>query len=532
MSNQALTGEHFIGKHRSREAGGSFSGVDPTTGTTLEPVYGDATDNEVQTAVTLAQSAFTEYRDTSVQQRARFLEAAAEQIVLLGDTLVSRCCAETGLPEGRIRGERGRTMNQLKMFATLVREGSWVEARIDTADPGRTPVPKPDVRSVARPLGPVAVFGASNFPLAFSVAGGDTASALAAGCPVVFKGHPAHPGTCELVAGAIIKAALDTGMPDGVFSLVHGRSHAVGLRLITHPLVKAIGFTGSLRGGRALYDAAAARPEPIPVYAEMGSINPVFLLPGAAHEQLDDFAKGYIGSFTLGAGQFCTNPGVAVVLDQSDTTDQLTAKLQSMMSETDPATMLSSEIRKAYAAGAEKIAGQDEVAEVAQGTAGEHANAAEARLFKTTSDAFLSNVSLHDEVFGPASLIVSASQAPDLVRIAETLRGHLTASVFGTDDDLREHRRLLEVLAQKVGRLIINGFPTGVEVCDAMIHGGPYPATTDSRTTSVGTLAIRRFVRPVCYQNFPDDLLPPALQSDNPLEIWRLVNGAWRKGSV
>ena len=415
-------------------------------------------------------------------------------------------------------------MNQLKMFAQLLRDGWWVNARIDTAQPDRQPLPKPDIRQMQIALGPVGIFGASNFPLAFSVAGGDTASALAAGCTIVVKGHPAHPGTSELVGRAIVRAAEATGMPKGVFSMVQGTTVAVGQALVKHPLIKAVGFTGSYRGGKALFDAANQRPEPIPVYAEMGSINPVFMLPGALKERSAQIAEGLVGSVTLGVGQFCTNPGLVASLASADT-DAFLTKTQEGIAAAQTGAMLTGRISEAYQKGADQMAHTAGVETLGQGTSSEGSAPATAYVFRTTAENFMKHNTLSEEVFGPSTLHVAAQNKEELLTLARQLDGHLTATLHATDDDLREYAELVDILERKVGRLLINGFPTGVEVCHSMVHGGPYPATTDARTTSVGTLAIQRFSRPVCYQNFPTFALPDALKDDNPLDIWRLVNG-------
>ena len=524
-----LTGNQLIGFVTSREGTKTFQGINPVNGEALMPEYAEATVDEVKHAGELAYQAFQIYRKKSPEDRARFLDQIATEIERLGDDLIQRAMAETGLPEGRFKGERGRTCGQLRMFARLIREGSWVDARIDTADPDRKPFPKPDVRYVNIAIGPVGVFGASNFPLAFSVAGGDTASALAAGCSVVVKGHPAHPGTSELVGQAIITAAKSTGMPDGVFSMLHGTSYEVGMGIVTHPRIKAIGFTGSYRGGKALFDAANQRKEPIPVYAEMGSTNPVFILPEAMQTRGEAIAQGLSGSVTLGVGQFCTNPGLVIGMGGKDL-DGFTQKTGEFLKEIDPGPMLTSGIRNAYQKGVEKL--DAAIDTVAVGPTGETNTAGHSRLFQTHADVLLKNPMLAEEVFGPSSIIVSADHKAQLLEIAEQLDGHLTATLHGTDAELEEYADLVAILEQKVGRLLINGFPTGVEVCHSMVHGGPFPATTNSRSTSVGTAAIFRFARPVCYQNFPQSLLPAELKDSNPLAIWRLVDGDLTKDGI
>lgn len=506
-----------------------FSAINPATGAVLDPEFTDATPHEIDQAARDADSAFVAYRKLSGRRKADFLERIGEELLALGDTLIDRCGLETGLPAGRLTGERGRTVSQLRLFAEVLREGSWVEARIDTALPDRTPIPRPDLRRMLIPLGPVVVFGASNFPLAFSVAGGDTASALAAGCPVVVKAHPAHPGTSDLVAAAIRRAAHETGMPDGVFSMVHGASVEVGQSLVRHPLIKAVGFTGSFRGGKALFDAANARSVPIPVFAEMGSVNPVFILPGALAQRGEDIATGLAGSVTLGVGQFCTNPGL-VVVRESDAAAEFATGLGQALEAVSAGTMLTEPIAGAYKAGLDRFATTDGVEVAAKGQVdGDGAAVGASCLLKTTGGVFLTNPALAEEVFGPSTLVVISRDKDELLKIAHSLGGHLTATIHGTTEDLVENTELIYELEQKVGRLIFNGFPTGVEVSPAMHHGGPYPATTAPESTSVGTSAIRRFARPICYQDFPAESLPDELKDGNPLGIWRMVDGRWTK---
>ncbi|MVM31566.1 aldehyde dehydrogenase family protein [Spirosoma sp. HMF4905] len=502
----------------------SFQGINPTTGQPLPGIFEEATASEVAQACERAAEAFSEYRKKSGAEKARFLEQIATEIEALGDELLTRAQAESGLPLARLTGERGRTTGQLRMFAEYLREGSWVDARIDTALPDRQPLPRPDLRQMLRPLGPVGVFGASNFPLAFSVAGGDTASALAAGCPVVVKGHPAHPGTSQLVGDAISRAVVACGLPVGTFSLVQGRTVAVGMAIVEHSAIKAVGFTGSFRGGKALFDAAARRPEPIPVYAEMGSTNPVFFLPQLLKEKGETLAQSFVGSLTLGVGQFCTNPGLAVV-EQSPEADTFMQTAAQFVTNSQPATMLTQGIQRAFTEGISKLTSAEGVDVLGQATSTESFANGTPTLLKTSAESLLANPVLAEEVFGPSSVLVEATSREQLLAVARGLEGHLTATVWGTDAELPEYADLLEILEQKVGRLLINGFPTGVEVSHAMQHGGPYPATTDSRSTSVGTNAILRFARPVCYQNFPDALLPDELKAANPLHIWRLVDG-------
>ncbi|MEZ0611734.1 aldehyde dehydrogenase (NADP(+)) [Fibrella sp. WM1] len=502
----------------------TFQGINPATGEALPGFFTEATVDEVAQACEQAAVAFATYRQKSGAEKARFLDAIAAEIEALGDELLTRAQAESGLPLARLTGERGRTTGQLRLFAEYLRDGSWVDARIDTALPDRQPLPRPDLRQMLRPLGPVGVFGASNFPLAFSVAGGDTASALAAGCPVVVKAHPAHPGTSQLVGEAIERAVMAAGMPTGTFALIHGRTTAVGMAIVEHPAIKAVGFTGSLRGGRALFDAAARRPEPIPVYAEMGSTNPVFFLPQILQEKGAALAQQYVGSVTLGVGQFCTNPGLSVV-QRSPEADTFVQESGKAVAQLAPGTMLTKAIFQSFTKGIDKLSQTNGVQVLAQATPTDSFANGTPTLLKTTAEAILADSAITEEVFGPSSVIVEANDREQLLAVARGLEGHLTATVFGTDAELADYADLLAILEQKVGRLLINGFPTGVEVSHAMHHGGPYPATTDSRSTSVGTNAIVRFARPVCYQNFPDALLPDELKASNPLHIWRLVDG-------
>lgn len=505
----------------------TFYAINPVSNEQLEGAYHNAAEAAIDEAVQKAAQAFDSYRKKSNNEIADFLHQMADEILALGDALLQRCHLETALPLGRLQGERGRTMNQLKLFAEVVREGSWVDARIDTAIPDRKPFPKSDIRHMLQPLGPVAIFGASNFPLAFSVAGGDTASALAAGCPVVVKGHPAHPGTSEMMASAIQQAAEKCGMPEGVFSLVQGNTHAVGEALVKHPDIKAVGFTGSFRGGKALFDLANARPEPIPVFAEMGSTNPVFILPNALKEKTASIAEGMANSITLGVGQFCTNPGLAFV-ERTKSADKFGQYLATKIMEKSADTMLTRGIKKAYDQGLQNTSSVQGMTTLATGQEGE-VNQATATIFETSIQHFLQQESLAEENFGPSSILVVAESKAQILEAAKELNGHLTATVHGTTKDLENYQALFDILEKKVGRIIINGYPTGVEVCHSMVHGGPYPATTAPQSTSVGTNAIKRFVRPVCFQDYPSFLLPKALQDDNPLNIWRLVNGVWTK---
>lgn len=506
-----LQGTSIIGFQRGAVGGETLQGFNPATGENLLPVYHTASLDEVDQAARLAHDAFAVYSQTTGAEKGRFLRRIAGNIEALGDELIARANAETALPEARLRSETARTCNQLRLFAELVEEGSWVDARIDRGDRERKPLPKPDVRSMWRPLGPVVVFGASNFPLAFSVAGGDTASALAAGNPVVVKAHPAHPGTSELVGLAISEAVRSCELPEGVFSLIYAASNEIGTALVKHPLIKAGGFTGSRAGGRALFDVASSRPEPIPFYAEMSSVNPVFILPGALRERSDQIAAGLHGSVTLGAGQFCTNPGLVLLADNEDS-DAFVKKLSELMIDTAEQTMLTPTIRTNYQKGV-----SSRMNHAAVQTIGPSA------LFKTTATDFLAHPELAEELFGPSTLVVIYTD--QLVELVKALEGQLTATIHGSEEDLRTHQDLIRLLETKAGRLLFNGFPTGVEVGHAMVHGGPYPATSDGRYTSVGTRAVYRFARQVCFQDFPDGALPVELQDENPLGIRRMIDG-------
>lgn len=520
-----LAGKNLIAGSPSGESGNRFFAVNPRTSENLPPVFIEACVEEVDRAVELAEKAFQTYSQTPPEVRAGFLDRIAEAVEDLGAPLIERAQLETALPEARLVGERARTCGQLRMFARLIREGSWVDARIDLADPDRTPLPKPDIRRMRRPIGPVAVFGVSNFPLAFSAAGGDSASALAAGCSVVLKAHPAHPGTSEMVTHALLLAAENSGIPSGVFSMVHGVSHEVGLRLVTHPLIQAVGFTGSLKAGRALFDAAARRSHPIPFYAEMGSINPVFLLPGLLEARAESFVEGWLGSLTLGVGQFCTNPGLVVGIEGSGW-ESLLALTVKRVKGMECGTMLHGGIREACIRGIERLCEKETVRRVALAdrTPDPAKTEIAPAVFETDAASFLEDSSLAEEVFGPVGLLVRCRDEEEMEAVAKKVEGSLTASLHGTEESLHGAGSLIDLLERRVGRLLFNGFPTGVEVCASMVHGGPYPATTDSRATSVGAAAIERFTRPVCYQNFPDTALPVELRNRNERGIWRLVD--------
>ncbi len=520
-----LHGNSLIAGTLAQPRGKTFHAVCPLDAQPLATDFHEASFDDANLALHHANEAFTLFRRTSGEVRAAFLEKIAEEILALGDDLLQRAHLESGLPLDRLTGERGRTVGQLKLFAEVAREGSWCDARIDTALPDRKPLPKPDVRRVLIPIGPVVVFGASNFPLAFSVAGGDTASALAAGCPVVVKAHPAHPGTSELVATAIDRALAACGLPHGVFSLLHGGAE-MGLTLAQHPLTRAIGFTGSRTAGLALIQAAQARPEPIQVFAEMSSLNPLFILPGALSERSAQLVEGLKTSITMGVGQFCTKPGLVFGLGGPEFAS-FAEQFANAVATVPPGTMLHAGICDAYHRSLdrmEKVPGVVALG-MADGKPDAGKTQGEAVVFATDAENFLLHRELHEEVFGPYTLLVTARSWTELEALARCLEGQLTATLHANANDLAAASDLLAILERKVGRLLLNGFPTGVEVCPSMHHGGPFPATTDAHFTSVGTAAIQRFVRPVCYQNFRADALPPELHDENPRGIMRLVNG-------
>jgi 2,5-dioxopentanoate dehydrogenase len=523
-SPSGLTGEMLLGARTTRGGQAALRGIDPATGEALEPEYGGAGVVELDSACALAEAAFDSYRETSLESRARFLEKIAENILGIGDTLIVRAMRESGLPRGRLEGERARTVGQLRLFAGVVREGSWLEARIDPAMPERKPMPRSDLRLRHVPLGPVAVFGASNFPLAFSVAGGDTASALAAGCPVVVKAHPAHPGTSELVGRAVQAAVKECGLAEGVFSLLYGAGNWLGSALVADARIKAVGFTGSRGGGLALMRIAGERTVPIPVYAEMSSINPVLVLPHALAARGGDIAKAFVASLTMGAGQFCTNPGL-VLAQEGSALDAFVAKAAENLGACPPSAMLTPGIFQAYRKGVDRIASNAGVKTLARGQPSTQENFGQSAFFSTDARTFLADHSLHEEVFGAASVLIRCPDMDAMRQIVERLEGQLTVTLQMDDADLEYARALLPALERKAGRILVNGFPTGVEVAHAMVHGGPFPATSDGRSTSVGSLAIERFLRPVCYQDFPAGLLPEALRDGNPFGIPLRVEG-------
>ncbi|WP_428027266.1 aldehyde dehydrogenase (NADP(+)) [Altererythrobacter sp.] len=504
----------------------TFAAFDPAANAELPIRFSEANTEHVAQACALAAEASEPFASLQPSARADFLESVAAAIESIGDLLIETAMSESGLPQARLMGERGRTCGQLRLFASEVRAGYWLDVTIDEALPDREPLPRPDVRRANKALGPVAVFGASNFPLAFSVAGGDTASALAAGCPVVVKGHPAHPGTGELVARAIQSAVESSGLPEGVFSYLPGTTKELGGALVADPRIKAVGFTGSRAGGLALAEIAANREEPIPVYAEMSAINPVVLLPGALADRGAGIGKDFIGSLTMGAGQFCTNPGLVVAIE-GEGLDEFLAAASDAIAESAAQVMLTPGICAAYGAGVGALQGNASVREVGRGSSGGD-NSCQAALFEVDAEAFLADASLGAEVFGSSSLVVRCASAGAMRRVIQSLEGQLTGTIHMTDEDSELAASVAEALSARVGRVLVNGWPTGVEVCHAMVHGGPFPATSDSRTTSVGTLAMMRFVRPVCYQNMPDRLRPAALQDANPWGLPRRVNGDWK----
>lgn len=517
--NIELTGKSILGFSRGNESETTFNAFNPTTGEAVEPKFHSANLDELNKACELANDARIEFGKVSGKNKAKFLRQIADNIEALSNALIERATLETGLPNARFVGERGRTCLQLRMFADLVERGDWVEARMDTANPERQPLSKPDIRSMLRPLGTVAVFCASNFPLAYSVAGGDTASALTAGCPVIVNAHFAHPGTAELVGIAISEAVKTCGLPEGVFSLIFSKGYEIGQALVKNRHVKAVGFTGSRTGGRALMDIAAARTEPIPVYAEMSSVNPIFILPSAMRERFESIATGLHTSVITGGGQFCTKPGI-VVLPQTEKTKDFINKFSELISQTTKHPLLTEGIRSNF----ERLSNERNADKVSaeNNLQGFDVNPS---VFQTDASNFLADSHLSDEIFGPTTLFVNSNKREELLQIARKMEGQLTATIHGNAEDLAEYSDLIAILETKAGRLVFNGFPTGVEVGDAIVHGGPYPATSDSRTSSVGTKAVERFCRYVCFQNFPNDALPDELKDENPLQIRRLIDG-------
>lgn len=517
----SITGQQFIGGQRIASGEALLRSIAAADGSAHPTAFFQATPEEVQQAVAAASHAYSSYRQLAPSIRADFLEQIAAEIDALGEDFIADVVRESGLPTSRIMGERGRTSGQLRLFAAVLRRGDFLDARIDPAQPERAPLPRADIRLVNIGVGPVAVFGASNFPLAFSVAGGDTASALAAGCPVVVKAHSSHMITAEWIGQAIERAIIKTGMPAGVFNMIYGSR--VGENLVQASGIKAVGFTGSLSGGRALCDLAAARPDPIPVFAEMSSINPVWMMPRALQVRHATLAKDLAGSVTMGCGQFCTNPGLILAIDSPET-ELFIAELQTAMSAMPDQVMLNRQILGHYQQGLARLLATPGITQLCGGE-GEEGKARAHVLRATPELLFHPEKLLEAEVFGPATVVVTVPNVEMLQRFFHEIQGQLTITLQGEPEDLHAHPELLSSLEHRSGRLLLNGYPTGVEVCDAMVHGGPYPATSDARGTSVGTLSIRRFLRPVCFQNYPDTLLPPALQNSNPLGILRLVDG-------
>ena len=526
-----FTGKQLIGARDSRGGEQTFQAVNPASGELLAPVFHAGSAEDVHQAACLAETAFDAYRWTSAIDRGAFLEAIADELMTCGDKLVDRAMLETGLPHLRLTGELARTTNQWRFFSRIVQDGSYVEARVDRAIPERSPVPRPDVRQMLVALGPVAVFGASNFPLAFSVAGGDTASALAAGCPVVVKANPAHPGTSELAGRAIRKAVEKCRMPYGTFSLIQGQATEVGAALVSHSHIRAVAFTGSLGGGRALFDLAVSRPEPIPFYGEMGSVNPLFLLPLALQQQAGPLALAFAESLTLGVGQFCTSPGLVFAI-KGPGLDAFLRRAVEALKQKPPGVMLHAGIHRNFQEGVRRLAALEGVDLLLESRPVQADCLATPALLRTDAATFLENPVLGEEVFGPSAIIVACDSRQEMARAAQGLTGQLTAAVHADSQELNNFTELLRWLERKAGRLVFNGFPTGVEVCDAMHHGGPYPATTDSRTSSVGTIAIKRFLRPVCFQDCPQTLLPEPLQNHNRGNLWRRLDGAMTRDDV
>jgi NADP-dependent aldehyde dehydrogenase len=518
-----LTGKNYIGNSLSAKGTKMFKTFNPKENIENEQVFYEASTDEINQAVELAHQAFQNFQAIDSSQKSKFLKTIADEILNLGDSLIYLVMQEAGLTYERVLGERSRTLWQLQMFADLLDEGSWVEASIDTAQNDRKPNPKPDLRKMLIPLGPVVVFGASNFPLAYSTAGGDTVSALAAGCPVIVKSHPMHAGVSELVASAIIKATQKTGMPNGVFSHLNSSGIEVGVQLVKHPLVKAVGFTGSINGGRTLFNLANQRPEPIPVFAEMGSINPVILLPKALQKRNEEIAKTYAQSITLGSGQFCTNPGLIIAI-KSKSLKTFSQHLSDEILSIEPSCMLNPVITDNFETNKEKMIQQENISTVVSFEKNVKKNYGRPLVLTVDGNTFLKNPQLHQEVFGPFSMLVQCESIDELETIISQLEGQLTGTIIAEKEELLKYANIVRALQNRVGRLIFNGVPTGVEVCPSMQHGGPYPASTDSRFTAVGIHSIKRWVRPFTYQNWPHELLPKALQNENPLNINRLVN--------
>ena len=523
--------DNLIGFQYSSLGSQHFTSFNPKSNNKNPWTFTYATEEEAALATQKAHNAFQIFQTTSLSNRAAFLRAIAREILALDHLLLSTYCAESGLPVGRAEGERGRTIGQLEGFAKAIEKGQYLEPTIDLAKPDRKPIPKVDIRKINHPIGPIVVFGASNFPLAYSTAGGDTASALACGCPVIVKSHPMHAATGALVANAILKAAQDTNMPDGVFSNLNSPSFELGKQLVMDPLIKGVGFTGSIQGGTALYAMAQSRPEPIPVFAEMGSVNPVVILPEGidSSEKSISWAKSYAASIALSSGQFCTNPGLIFCIESPQTHTFLNA-LKDAFSEITPASMLHPNIQKAYTKGKNEVAVHAGLLSATKQAV--EPNDGEGAIYQVSASVFSKNPRMHEEVFGPMSLVVICENIKELVTIIKKLDGQLTGTIIGDSLHMDQYHTIIEALKNRVGRIIFNGVPTGVEVCAAMQHGGPFPASTDARFTAVGVMSMRRWLRPISFQNWPDDLLPLALQDANPLKIWRILDGQLSKDTT
>lgn len=530
IDTEKITGDNYIGFQKSSNGTTTFKTHNPESKTDNPIVYYEASDQEIEEALQLAANAFPVYREIAAKQKAVFLRTIAEEIENLGEALITMYCNETGLPKTRAHGEKARTLLQLHLFADVAERYSWLDASIETAIPERKPIPKPDIRKMNIPIGPVVVFGASNFPLAYSTAGGDTASALAAGCPVIVKSHPMHAGTGTLIASAIVTAAKKTNMPNGVFSNLNSKGIEVGQKLVQHPYTSAVGFTGSITGGRALLDIAAKRDIPIPIFAEMGSINPVVLLPEALKTRGAEIAKTYAKSITNGSGQFCTNPGLLLAINNEEL-QQFLEDLKKEIVAITPSCMLHPNIKDTFEKNKEKIL-QQEVVTTITSRDSEHNNYGQPCIASITAEDFLKNKELQEEVFGPFSLVVLCEDKQQIAAVLQSLHGQLTGTIIANNSEIEEYKNITSVLSTIVGRLIFNGVPTGVEVCNAMVHGGPYPASTDSRFTAVGADSIKRWVRPFSFQDWPDSLLPVALQNENILKIKRLVNNQFTNSKI
>ena len=528
-----ISGKQLIAGQWQQGKAGCFNALNPRNGELIAPEISYADQAQIAQTIQTAAQAFELYSETSLACRANFLTVCADEILALGDSLLERAMLETGYTKERIITERTRTCDQLRLFAQVLNDGDYLAARINTALPERLPTPRPDLRFINQPLGPVVVFGASNFPLAYSVAGGDTVAALAAGCSVIVKGHNSHPGTCELVAQALVTAVKKCHLPVGTFSMLMGEGNDIGKQLVTAKDIKAVGFTGSTRGGLALFKLANQRDEPIPVFAEMGSINPVILLPATLAENFDSIAQNFITSFTAGCGQFCVNPGLLIAIE-SKALQQFENKLVELLAEIPAGTLLNQGIFNAYQHTIEQRQKNVKLKKLAQGAVTNSSKGlnTSAFIFKTDAKSFINSPELQEEVFGHAALLVSCENMQQLTLVVSSLKGQLTGAIQANLAELEQHQHLIKLLKQKVGRLVVNNFPTGVEVCESMMHGGPFPASTDTRFTSVGTASISRFIRPICYQNHPESLLPAALKNTNILNITRLVNGKKTKADI